>query len=223
MGHVQLTSPILLDDSPPTLIGKDNLSILAEAATHTVLDGDYLEKEYDTPLSVLLGRMKKKKVMSSTSKDPKEGQMDEKAQGAETPNGFEEQGTETLDTMNDKGVETPNNFEKPGTETLDAMNEQGAETLNGFKEQGTESLNNYDEQGTETPDKVKLQGTETLSNIDIPCVENLDDIIMQELKGGQDDFDLDNDGTCLESTAEKSAPKELRMENSTLFLNSCIE
>lgn len=43
------------------------------------------------------------------------------------------------------------------------------------------------------------------------------------MRGGQHNFDLDNDGTCLESTIEDLVPEELRMENSTLCLNSRIE
>lgn len=104
--------------------------------------------------------------MSSTSKDPTEGQLDDKAQGVETPNDFEEQGTKTLDMMNKQGSETPNYFEEQGTETPYVMNDQGAETLNIFEEEGTK-----------TPG-VKMKGTETLSNIDILGVETLDDITM---------------------------------------------
>lgn len=101
MAHDQLTSLILLDDSPPVSLGKDNLLVLAEPTSHTVLNGDYVEKEDDTLLSVLLGKMKKINVMSSTSKNPTEGQLDDKAQGAKTPNDFEDQGTETRDMMNE--------------------------------------------------------------------------------------------------------------------------
>lgn len=68
-----------------------------------------------------------------------------------------------------------------------------------------------------------MQGTETISNIEILGVETLDDIIMQEFKGGQDNFDLDDDGTCMELTVERSTPEELRVENSTLSLKSQIE
>lgn len=89
MGHVHSTSPIQWDDSPLASPSKDNVSVLAEVAAHIVLDGDYVEKEDDTPILVLPGRMKKRKVMSSTSKDLTEGQHDNKAQGVETLKDFE--------------------------------------------------------------------------------------------------------------------------------------
>lgn len=70
---MQSTSPILLDDSPPTSPGKNNLSILTKAVAHTVVDRDNVEKEDDTPLSVFFGSMKKRKIMLSARKDPTEG------------------------------------------------------------------------------------------------------------------------------------------------------
>jgi len=63
---------------------------------------------------------------------------------------------------------------------------------------------------------------ETLSDIEIPSIETLDDVEMQEL-GNQDNLDSDDVGTCLEQTAEESAPEELGVEISNLCLNSQIE
>lgn len=217
-GYAQSTSLILLDSSPPASLGKENVSV--EAMTHTVVDGDYVEKEDDTPLSVLFGIMKKIKVMSSTSKDLTEVQVDDRAQGTETLNNFEDQGTESLGAMDEQGVEILSDFEQQGTEAPGEMDEQGIEVLNDFEEQGIETHGKLNEKGNETVDRVKMQGTETLSNIEVLSVETLDDIKMQELKGGQDNFELDDDDTCLELTAKNYALKELRSENSTLYLNS---
>lgn len=76
-------------------------------------------------------------MMLIASKDPKEGQVDDREQD----------------------IEARNDSEVPKTETLGKMDEQGIETLSNFEEQGTETPCILDEQGTQTPNKVNMQGT----------------------------------------------------------------
>lgn len=62
-----------------------------------------------------------------------------------------------------------------------------------------------------------MQHTETLDDKETLGAETFGNVIMQTL----DDLDLDNDGTCLESVAEKVFTLEdLSMEPSTLYLNN---
>lgn len=77
VGHVDLTFLILLYDSPPTSPRNNNLSVLARVAAHTVLNKDYVEKEDNTPLSVLFGKMKRRRMMLRARKYMKKGQMND--------------------------------------------------------------------------------------------------------------------------------------------------
>lgn len=75
----QLSSPILIDETPHASPGDHNLSIFVNATTHTVVNEENVEKEDDIPLLAFLHKLKKKRMESSASRDPTKGQVDDKA------------------------------------------------------------------------------------------------------------------------------------------------
>jgi len=94
-----------------------------------------------------------------------------------------------------------------------------------LERQGVESPKKLGEQGIKRPGELSAQGIEigkgikTLNNKKTLSIETLRDVIKQDFGS----LDLDDDGTCFKSMAEKTfTPEDLSTTTSTLFLNSKI-
>lgn len=137
----------------------------------------------------------------------------------EAPTILEGQGTEDPTVLEGQGTEAPTIVDERGTETPIELERQGDEFPKKLEEHGSKSLKELSAQGIETLGIKTVEGIKTLSDKKTQSVETLGDVIRQTF----DNLDLDDDGTCLESVAEKTfTPKYLSTEPSTLHLNNRI-
>lgn len=77
--HTQLSSLILINETPQASPGDHILSVLIDAVTHIVGNEEDVEKEDDILLLAFIHKLKKKIMTASASKDLTKGQLDDKA------------------------------------------------------------------------------------------------------------------------------------------------